>query len=166
MNILTLLYSSCQIPTGWEVNTQKVTFTLRYHCEGSMLRNPFALRRKNAKTNKQTNNTSFLLWGVTLPFSTFPLGWDLGEVGVILWQVQNMSLMIKIVWKWGLVIKTGFPISWSWMGEPWSSCLTKPECEAQIVSLFIIKMCSAHIKPTSHTLRCHISSTLKRLMFC
>lgn len=67
-------------------------------------------------------------------------------------QVQNMSLMIKNVWKRGLVIKPGFPISWSWMGEPWSSCLTKPECEAQIVSLFIIKMCRVHIKPTSHTL--------------
>lgn len=40
--------------------------------------------------------------------------------------------------------KTGFPISRSWMGKPRDApCLTKPECEAQIVPLFIIKMCGA-----------------------
>lgn len=60
-----------------------------------------------------------------------------------------MFLFDKCHMKMGPGDKTGFPICRSWLGKPREApCLTKPECEAQIVPLFIIKMCS--VRASNH----------------
>lgn len=154
-----------EIPAHWEVNSlEEVDFLFKSPvcvcvC-GQCVRIQYSMCLLCNYTMEKTN-TIIHFGGVTLPFNMIPLSWERTE-----FSMWNVSLMIKYGVKMEPCDKTRFPISWSWMEEPCSSSLTKPACEAQIVSLFIIKMCSAHIKPTSYTLWCHISSTFMRLMFC
>lgn len=120
---------------------------------------------KCASQRKHSPQTIFHLLS-ELSFSTFPPCWSWGRVCILNVSGKGCVSVDKHSVKMGPCDKTGFPISRSWMGEPRSFCLTKPECEAQIVPPFIIKMCGAHIKRTSHSLRCHMSSTCRRLMLC